>query len=85
LHIVVTLLLFKLFNGKVELFYKEDEQALSPVCKKSAGYEDGWRYCSLCRCFYQKICPTHGIKLRNSPRKEKPPNKLVFQQVFELG
>jgi hypothetical protein len=56
-------------NGLLELFYKDDEQTLFPIFKKSARYTDGWRYCPLCQCFYQKICPTHGIKLRNSPRK----------------
>jgi hypothetical protein len=58
-------------DGLLELFYKDDEQSLFPIFK-SARYTDGWRHCPLCQCFYQKICPTHGIKLRNSPRKEKP-------------
>jgi hypothetical protein len=31
---------FKLFNGQLELFYKEDEQRLFPVFK-SARYDDG--------------------------------------------
>jgi hypothetical protein len=35
--------------GGVELFYKEDEQSLFPICKKSARFEDGWRYCSKCQ------------------------------------
>jgi hypothetical protein len=37
---------FKLYNGKLELFYKEDEQSLFPICKKSARYEDGLRFCT---------------------------------------
>jgi hypothetical protein len=37
---------FKLYNSKLELFYKEDEQSLFPICKKSARYEDGWRFCT---------------------------------------
>jgi hypothetical protein len=56
----------KVSKDKIELFHKEDEQSL-----KSARYVDGWRYCSYCQCFYQNKCPTHGIKLRNSPRKKK--------------
>jgi hypothetical protein len=58
-------------DGLLELFYKDDEQSLFPIYKKSARYADGWRYCSYCQCFYQDKCLTHGIKLRNSPRKKK--------------
>jgi hypothetical protein len=29
---------FKLYNDKFELFYKEDEKSLYPVCKRSAKY-----------------------------------------------
>jgi hypothetical protein len=57
----------------VELFHKDDEQSLFPIFK-SARYADGWRYCSSCQRFYQKKCPTHDIKLRNSPRKKKKGN-----------
>jgi hypothetical protein len=53
---------FKLYDGKFEMFYKDDEKSLFPICKKSARYADGWHYCSKCQCFYQKNCPTHGIK-----------------------
>jgi len=58
-------------DGLLELFYKDDEQSLFPIYKKSARYADGWRYCSYCQCFYQDKCLTHSIKLRNSPRKKK--------------
>jgi hypothetical protein len=58
-------------DGLLELFYKDDEQSLFPIFKKSARYADGWRYCSYCQCFYQNKCPTHDTKLRNSPRKKK--------------
>jgi hypothetical protein len=61
----------KVSENIIELFHKEDEQSLFPICKKSARYADGWRYCSECQVFYQNKCPTHGIKLRNSPRKKK--------------
>jgi hypothetical protein len=59
--------------GGVELFYKEDEQSLFPICKKSARFEDGWRYCSKCQDLFINhiVCPRDGIKLRNSPRKKK--------------
>jgi hypothetical protein len=62
---------FKLYDGKFEMFYKDDEESLFPIFK-SARYADGWRYCSKCECFYQKNCPAHDIKLRNSLRKKKP-------------
>jgi hypothetical protein len=65
------MLSFKLYDGVFEMFYKDDEQSLFPIFKKSARYADGWRYCSYCQCFYQNKCPTHDIKLRNSPRKRK--------------
>jgi hypothetical protein len=58
-------------DGLLDLFYKDDEQSLFPIFKKSARYRDGWRFCSECQVFYQDKCPTHGIKLRNSPRKKK--------------
>jgi hypothetical protein len=58
-------------DGLLELFHKEDEQSLFPIFKKLARYRDGWRFCSDCQVFYQDKCPTHGIKLRNSPRKKK--------------
>jgi len=64
----------KASENKIELFHKEDEQSLFPIFKKSARYADGWRFCSDCQCFYQDKCPTHGIKLRNSPRKKKKGN-----------
>ena len=61
----------KVYENKIELFHKEDEQSLFPIFKKSARYADGWRFCSDCQCFYLNKCLTHGIKLRNSPRKKK--------------
>jgi hypothetical protein len=61
-------------DGIVELFHKDDEQSYFPIYKKSARYADGWCYCSYCQCFYQKRCPAHGTKLRNSPRKKKKGN-----------
>jgi len=64
---------FKLHDGIFEMFYKDDEQSLFPICK-SAKYTDGWRYCSKCQCFYHKNCPIHDINLRNSPRKNKKGN-----------
>jgi hypothetical protein len=66
----------------IELFHKEDEQSLFPIFKKSARYADGWRFCSECQCFYQDKCPTHGIKLRNSPRKKKKKLNIVFRGAF---
>jgi hypothetical protein len=64
---------FKLFNGQLELFYKEDGQCLFPVFKKSARYEDEWRFCTECQIFFKGHgrCPTHGILLRTLPRKKK--------------
>jgi hypothetical protein len=64
----------KASENKIELFHKEDEQSLFPIFKKSARYADGWRFCSDCQVFYQNKCPTHGIKLRNSPRNKKKGN-----------
>jgi hypothetical protein len=64
----------KASENKIELFHKDDEQSLFPLFKKSARYADGWRFCSDCQVFYQKKCPTHGIKLRNSPRKKRKEN-----------
>jgi hypothetical protein len=61
-------------ENKIELFHKEDEKSLFPICKKSAKYADGWRYCTGCHTFFTinyTICPKDGIKLRNSPRKKK--------------
>jgi hypothetical protein len=58
-------------DGLLDLFYKDDEQSLFPIFKKSARYADGWRFCSECQVFYQDKCPTHDIKLRSSPRKKK--------------
>jgi hypothetical protein len=66
--IIITI---KVSENKIELFHKEDEQSLFPIFKKSARYRDGWRYCSKCQTFYQNKCPTHGKKLRTSPRKKK--------------
>jgi hypothetical protein len=36
---------------------------------KSARYEDGWRFCTVCQLFFKERerCPTHGIPL---PRKK---------------
>jgi hypothetical protein len=63
---------FKLYNGKLELFHKEDEQSLFPICK-SARYEDGWRFCTYCQKFFKEgnRCPTHGLLLRISHRKKR--------------
>ncbi len=69
----------KASENKLELFHKEDEKSLFPICKKSARYADGWRFCSECQCFYQDKCPTHDIKLRNSPRKKKKKLNMVFR------
>jgi hypothetical protein len=68
----------KASENKLELFHKEDEKSLFPIFKKSARYADGWRYCSYCQCFYQDKCLTHGIKLRNSPRKKKKGNNTIL-------
>jgi uncharacterized paraquat-inducible protein A len=67
----------KVSENKLELFHKEDEKSLFPICKKSARYRDGWRYCTRCHTFFTidyTICPKDGIKLRNSPRKKKRNN-----------
>jgi uncharacterized paraquat-inducible protein A len=64
----------KASENKIELFHEEDEKSLFPICKKSAKYVDGWRYCTRCQTFFTAnytICPKDGIKLRNSPRKKK--------------
>jgi hypothetical protein len=66
----------KASENKLELFHKEDEQSLFPIFKKSARYAHGWRFCSDCQVFYQKKCPTHDTKLRNSPRKKKKGNNV---------
>jgi uncharacterized paraquat-inducible protein A len=61
----------------IELFHEEDEKSLFPICKKSAKYADGWRYCTRCHAFFTidyTICPKDGIKLRTSPRKKKKGN-----------
>jgi uncharacterized paraquat-inducible protein A len=62
----------------IELFHEEDEKSLFPICKKSAKYADGWRYCTRCQTFLPIdyiVCPKDGIKLRNSPRKKKGKNE----------
>jgi hypothetical protein len=63
---------FKVYNGKLDLFYKEDEQSLFPIWKKSARYEDGWRFCTYCQKFFKEgdRCPIHGLLLRTSQRKK---------------
>jgi hypothetical protein len=67
---------FKLYNGKLKLFYKEDGQSLFPVCN-SARYEDWWRFCTTFQTFFKERdrCPNHGILLRTSPRKKKKNNE----------
>jgi phosphoribosylaminoimidazole-succinocarboxamide synthase len=57
----------------IELFHKEDEKSLFPICKKSARYEDGWCFCTICQLFFKgyERCPTHGILLRTSRKKRK--------------
>jgi uncharacterized paraquat-inducible protein A len=71
----------KASENKLELFHKEDEKSLFPICKKSAKYADGWRYCTRCHTFFTinyTICPKDGIKLRNSPRKKKKGNNTIL-------
>ena len=65
---------FKLYDGKFVMFYKDDEQSYFPIRKRSARYADEWRFCSECQRFYLNKCLTHGIKLRNTPRKKKKGN-----------
>ncbi len=71
----------------IELFHKEDEKSLFPICKKSAKYADGWRYCTRCHTFFTidyAICPNDGIKLRNSPRKKKG-SPTYFRRLFKAS
>jgi hypothetical protein len=63
--------LFKGEEGGITITIKASKDGLLELFYKSARYADGWRYCSYCQCFYQDKCLTHGIKLRNSPRKKK--------------
>ncbi len=63
---------FKLYNGKLKLFYKEDEQSLFPRCKKPATrYEDGWCFRTYCQKFFKEgnKRPTHGLLLGISPKE----------------
>jgi hypothetical protein len=53
---------FKLYNGQLELFYKEDEKSLYPVCKRSAKYVEGWGYCSK--------CPYDNVRLSITKKEE---------------
>jgi hypothetical protein len=50
----ITVTFIKLYNGQLEMFYKEDGN-LFPIFKKSARYADGWHYCSKCQCVYQNM------------------------------
>jgi hypothetical protein len=43
---------FKQYDGELELFYKEGEQYLYCLRKRSAKYVEGYGYCSKCQYFY---------------------------------
>jgi uncharacterized protein YbaR (Trm112 family) len=59
-------------DDKLELFYKEDEQSLYCLRKRSAKYVEGYGYCSKCQYFY----PVYDhIRLRTSPRKKRNNSK----------
>jgi hypothetical protein len=70
----------KLYDGRVELFYKEDEQSLYCLRKRSAKYIEGYGYCSKCQYSYpveenKYGCPYDHIRLRASPRKKRNNSK----------
>jgi hypothetical protein len=64
----------KAFENIIELFHEEDEKSLFPICKKSAKYADGWRYCTRCHTFFTidyTICPKRRYKVKKFTKKEE--------------
>jgi hypothetical protein len=62
-------------DGKLELFYKEDEQSLYCLRKRSAKYVEGNRYRR----------PYDHIPLRTSPRKKKGNNGKDVQLILSIS
>jgi rubrerythrin len=63
----------KVFNGTVELFYKQDEEATYPPSMNRPDYGRGFYFCSVCGISWKGMgkCPDCSVKLRQKSRKKK--------------
>jgi hypothetical protein len=66
----------KVFNGSVELFYKQDEEATYPPSMNRPDYGRGFYFCSICGISWMDMgkCPNCSVKLREKSRKKKDNN-----------
>ena len=66
----------KVFNGSVELFYKQDEEATYPPSMNRPYYAGGFYFCSVCSISWLGMgkCPNCSVKLREKSRKKKDNN-----------
>jgi rubrerythrin len=66
----------KVFNGTVELFYKQDEEATYPPSMNRPDYGRGFYFCSVCGISWLDMgkCPNCSVKLREKSRKKKDNN-----------
>jgi len=66
----------KVFNGTVELFYKQDEEPTYPPSMNRPDYNRGFFYCGVCGVSWMGMekCPNCSVKLREKSRKKKDNN-----------
>jgi rubrerythrin len=66
----------KVYNGSVELFYKQDEEATYPPSMNRPDYGRGFYFCSVCGISWIGMgkCPNCSVKLREKSRKKKDNN-----------
>jgi rubrerythrin len=66
----------KVFNGTVELFYKQDEETTYPPSMNRPDYGRGFYFCSVCGVSWMDMgkCPNCSVKLREKSRKKKDNN-----------
>jgi hypothetical protein len=66
----------KVYNGSVELFYKQDEEATYPPSMNRPDYNRGFYLCSVCGISWMDMgkCPNCSVKLREKSRKKKDNN-----------
>jgi len=62
----------KVYNGSVELFYKQDEEATYPPSMNRPDYGRGFYFCSVCGISWIGMgkCPNCSVKLREKSRKK---------------
>jgi rubrerythrin len=66
----------KVYNGTVELSYKQDEEPTYPPSMNRPYYAGGFYFCSVCGISWLDMgkCPNCSVKLREKNRKKKDNN-----------